>query len=121
MTDTTARQRVTAFLDAFEDPAHPYHGTINTLRSEGLQLTVADLREVLAEPFLPSTWTAPDGTVYDLTRPLLDRDGDEWQVAAGPWPTAHMVDGDCSPRHLPDLIEDYGPITQADHRTDEGA
>lgn len=114
MTETTARQRVTAFLDALEDSAHP-HGAISTLRSEGLRLTVADLRAVLAEPFLPSTWTAPDGTVYDLTRPLLDRDGDEWQVSDEPWPIARMVDGRCSPRHLPDLIEDYGPITQRVH------
>lgn len=46
--DPDAADRVTAFLDAFADPAHP-QGAISTLRSEGLRLTVTDLREVLAQ------------------------------------------------------------------------
>lgn len=50
MTQTApdAAARVATFLDAFEDPAHP-QGAISTLRTEGLRLTVADLRAVLAE------------------------------------------------------------------------
>jgi len=43
-----AAERVRAFLAAFEDSAHP-QGAISTLRSEGLRLTAADLRELLAD------------------------------------------------------------------------
>lgn len=38
--------RVIAFLDAFEDEAHP-QGAISTLRTEGLRLTAPDLRTLL--------------------------------------------------------------------------
>lgn len=119
-TETTASRataRVAAFLDAFEDPAHPYHGTINTLRSEGLTLMVADLRAVLGELERlrgltnPPTWTAPDGAVLDLSRQIFDRDGDAWHLDELPPLTVAMVDGDLGPKALPHLFDLLGPLT----------
>lgn len=111
-----AAERVAAFLDAWEDPAEG-RGAISTLRSEGLRLTPLDLRLVLAAldpadvPINPTTWTAPDGTVLDLTRQVFDSEGDAWMLAAIPPLTMTMVDGDRSDRTLPYLFKDLGPLT----------
>lgn len=74
--------------------------------------TEADLAAALAEHNLPTTWTGPDGTTYDLTRPLTDRDGDSWHVQPEVWPTVRVAGGRCQDRPLTQLITDYGPITQ---------
>lgn len=65
----------------------------------------------------PDTWTAPDGTVLDLARPVLDRDGAEWVLDEVPLLTVAMADGDLDARTLPELFRRYGPLTQADAAT----
>jgi hypothetical protein len=67
----------------------------------------------------PTTWTAPDGTVYDLRHGLRDADGDVW-VCLGWW---QPFDGDPVPlvecdnagrTDLPDAIASYGPMDPRD-------
>lgn len=59
----------------------------------------------------PATWTAPDGTVLDLSRQVFDRDGDPWALSVVPPLTMAMVDGDLAERPLPLLFEQLGPLT----------
>ncbi len=73
----------------------------------------ANALDVLAERALatPATWTAPDGTVLDLSRQIFDRDGEAWALVRVPPLTVGMVDGDASDRTLPELFARYGPLT----------
>jgi hypothetical protein len=59
----------------------------------------------------PASWTAPDGTVLDLSRQIFDRSGDTWQITTIPPLTVAMVDGDLDDRTLPELYAKYGPLT----------
>lgn len=59
----------------------------------------------------PATWTAPDGTVLDLSRQVFDRYGDAWTLSEVPPLTMAMVDGDIAERPLPLLFERRGPLT----------
>ena len=59
----------------------------------------------------PATWTAPDGTVLDLSRQVFDRDGDAWTLSVVPPLTMAMVDGDLAERPLSLLFERLGPLT----------
>lgn len=82
-----------------------------------IQLAGYDVPELLAEIrrlralVNPATWTAPDGTVLDLSRQVFDRDGDAWTLSVMPPLTMAMVDGDLSERSLPLLFEQLGPLT----------
>lgn len=49
----------------------------------GVTMTQAEadrrtLLRLLDKKTLPTTWTGEDGTVYDLTKPLRDQDGNYW-------------------------------------------
>jgi len=143
-----AAERVRAFLAAFEDPAHP-RGAISTLRSEGLRLTAADLRTVLAalDPAETRTeWATRQRWPSDGTEQITDP-VEEWlarrrvtqypamhpalmhrRVSYGPW-----IEGEPEPapttRHAPLTDEPCGVIptpagtTLADayraHRTEQ--
>ena len=51
------------------------HGGVTMTQAEADRRT---LLRMLDKKTLPTTWTDQDGTVYDLTRPLLDQDGSYW-------------------------------------------
>lgn len=70
---------------------------------------------------LATTWTGPDGTVYDLGHGWRDAEGDVW-VCVGWWqpfegdPVPLMVWDDAQPEPITDVIRQFGPLTP---RTDD--
>ncbi len=88
------------------------------------ELTAA-LGRLNAQPAAPTTWISPSGATYDLTKLLIDKDGEAWRHAG--WFT--NFDGELEPRltlaaaintsdpPITDVENDYGPLTQSD--TDE--
>jgi len=75
----------------------------------------------------PTTWTAHDGTVYDLTTPLIDRYDDHWHLAgwiqpADNTPPVPLLSAYSTPgawitdvlTPLPLVITDYGPVHAPD-------
>ena len=79
----------------------------------------------------PATWTGHDGTVYDLTAPLIDRYDDHWHLAGWIHPTDDtdplpLLSAYSAPgawitdvlTPLPLVITDYGPLKAQPQHTD---
>jgi len=77
---------------------------------EDVPALIAEIRRLRAL-VNPATWTAPDGTVLDLSRQMFDRDGEAWALSEVPPLTMAMVDGDLAERPLSLLFERRGPLT----------
>ncbi len=107
MTGLTERQ-----LEEIENRALLAYDGGDPIQTTGYDVPalVAEIRRLRALAN-PATWTAPDGTVLDLTRQVFDRDGDAWTLVKVPPLTVAMVDGDASDSTLPELFERYGPLT----------
>lgn len=101
-----------AQLDEIEARAQLAYGGSDPLRTTGYDVPalLAEIRRLRALAN-PTIWSAPDGTVLDLTRQVFDRDGDAWALVKVPPLTMGMVDGDAGDRTLPELFTRYGPLT----------
>jgi len=96
---------------------------------EELAAALGKIDRLNARPVAPTEWISPAGVSYDLTRPILDKDGEAWRHTG--WFTNH--DGEPEPRltfaaatqasdrSITDIEGDYGPLAQPDQKRPDPA